>query len=185
MALAYVSQKAAQLTYYLYDRKLAPEVFSIFRSRRIEREKFTADMWIIGMSHVLRIEGEGRAFTEVVAAAHNGLPTEGLVESTELWARDLQYTKNDTRLRYQVSSRKLVIDDDADYEEKHLEIAELETDRLFFSFPARPDARLAPFTAVTPGPSEKLFEVETVHAYPEERTLIYTQTKVDPGHGNS
>lgn len=184
MVLTYVPKKAAELTYYLFDRKLPPELFNIFRSKRIEQKNFNADLWIIGASHVLRVEGPSKALTEVVASLGNIVPGEGLVKSGQPWEDDLHVAKDEGRLRYRASSKKLMFGDFSDYEEKHREIEEQGREGLFFSFLSAPKQKLAPFTAVTiDGASH--FSVETVHAFPAEQTLIYTQTRVDLTDGVS
>ncbi len=177
MALDYPPRKASELTYFLYERRIPDEAFEIFRSRRVEREHFVADVWITGAGHVLRFDAFDKAFTEVVAAASGSLPSENVIESAGLILRDFTFARNEPRFRYQVSSRKLVIGDEADYEEKHSEIEEMKSGGLFFAFPATDGARLAAFTSVAV--SDAPFAIETVHAYPAETTLIYTRTKID------
>ena len=66
--------KVAELTFQLYGRPLHPELFQIYRTRRVERGKYQAKIDITGAGHVITWRYDGVTLTEVAAAAENPLP---------------------------------------------------------------------------------------------------------------
>ncbi len=69
-----VRPKVAELTFQLYGRPLHPELFQIYKSRRIERGGYWAKVDITGAGHVITWHYQGFTLTEVAAAAHHPLP---------------------------------------------------------------------------------------------------------------
>jgi hypothetical protein len=69
-----VRPKVAELTFQVYGRPLHPELFQIYKSRRIERGGYVARVDITSAGHVITWSYNGTTLTEVAAAAHNPLP---------------------------------------------------------------------------------------------------------------
>lgn len=66
--------KVAELTFQLYGRPLHPELFQTYRSRRVDRGKYQAQIDITSAGHVITWRHGGVTLTEVAAAAGNPLP---------------------------------------------------------------------------------------------------------------
>ena len=69
-----VRPKVAELTFQLYGRPLHPELFQIYKSRRIERGGYEAKIDITSAGHVVTWRYDGLTLTEVAASANNPLP---------------------------------------------------------------------------------------------------------------
>src|SRR5512137_1529436 len=74
-------QRVGDLKFALYHRPLHPELFRIHHSRHIERGAYQADIWVIGLSHVLTVQSAGRCVAEVTTDDLEVLPQNGLVTS--------------------------------------------------------------------------------------------------------
>ncbi|QDV22972.1 DUF2617 family protein [Aureliella helgolandensis] len=74
MDLSTVRPKVAQLTFQLLGRSVHPELFHIYKSQRIERENFTAQIHITVDGHVVSWACENGTITEVAASNHQLLP---------------------------------------------------------------------------------------------------------------
>lgn len=172
-------RKASALVYYFFRKKLPPDLFRILRSRRVLHEGVRADLFVIDGSHVLSFEAFGKNFTEVVTSSNHPFPNDGAVETSGLYAKNLAFASKEERFKYSVTSRKLVIADDADYEQKHLEIAETHSNGLIHVFKVEEDSRLSPFTAMEAVKGQKSLTVESTHAFPAEKTMIYTQSRIE------
>ena len=70
----YVEQRVSNLEFYLYEGRISPSHFQIFRQSRLKRCKYDAEFWIIGSSHVVIIETENDKLTEIVSADQGRLP---------------------------------------------------------------------------------------------------------------
>jgi hypothetical protein len=69
-----VRPKVAELTFQLYGRPLHPELFQVYKSRRVERGDYWARVEITSAGHVVTWHYQGFTLTEVAAAAHHPLP---------------------------------------------------------------------------------------------------------------
>jgi hypothetical protein len=69
-----VRPKVAELAFQLYGRPLHPELFHVFETCTIEREKYTAKIDITGAGHVVTWRYAGLTLTEVAASAQHPLP---------------------------------------------------------------------------------------------------------------
>ena len=69
-----VRPKVAELTFQLYGRPLHPELFQIYKTRRVERGDYQAKIDITSAGHVVTWRYGGVTLTEVAASAHNPLP---------------------------------------------------------------------------------------------------------------
>ncbi len=66
--------KVAELTFQLYGRPLHPELFQVYKARRIERGDYWAKVEITSAGHVITWNYQGFTLTEVATAAHHPLP---------------------------------------------------------------------------------------------------------------
>ena len=69
-----IRPKVAELTFQLYGRPLHPELFQIYRSRRVDRGRYQAKIDITSGGHVITWRCGNRTLTEVAAAAQNPEP---------------------------------------------------------------------------------------------------------------
>jgi len=69
-----VRPKVTELTFQVYGRPLHPELFQIYKSRRIERGGYVVRVDITSSGHVVTWSYQGTTLTEVATAAHNPLP---------------------------------------------------------------------------------------------------------------
>jgi hypothetical protein len=69
-----VRPKVAELAFSLLGRSLHPELYTIHKSRRIQRSGYEAKLDITNSGHVITWSGAGQILTEVAASAHQPLP---------------------------------------------------------------------------------------------------------------
>ena len=63
MELGQTIQRVADLKFVLYRRPLHPELFHIHQSRHLARAAYQADIWVMGLSHVVTVQSNGRCLT--------------------------------------------------------------------------------------------------------------------------
>ncbi|MEQ1828407.1 MAG: DUF2617 family protein [Pirellula sp.] len=64
----------AEHALYVFGRSIHPELFSIFRSRSINRSKYSAKIEITSEGHLVTFVSRSVVMTEVVCSAHQLLP---------------------------------------------------------------------------------------------------------------
>lgn len=64
----------AQHAFYVFGRSIHPELFSVYRSRTIERSKYSAKIDITSEGHIVSFNCRSVIMSEVVCSAHQLLP---------------------------------------------------------------------------------------------------------------
>jgi hypothetical protein len=64
----------AQHAFYVFGRSIHPELFSVYRSRLIERNKYSAKIDITSDGHIITFNSRSVVMTEVVCSSHQLLP---------------------------------------------------------------------------------------------------------------
>jgi hypothetical protein len=64
----------AEHAFYVFGRSIHPELFTIFRSRSIERSKYSAKIDITSDGHIVTFKSKSIVTTEVVCSANQLLP---------------------------------------------------------------------------------------------------------------
>ncbi len=105
MELGITQQQSADLNFFLYRRALHPELFHIYLEKHIEYSNFQADIWIVGLSHLVTIQSNGTLITELTASPSELLTDRNLVTQFRFRGeRDFQYRFSEN-MRYIFSSQ--------------------------------------------------------------------------------
>ena len=72
-------QTAADLHLFLLDRALHPELFRQYGSYRVSQERYHADIWFTGVSHVVTVTDGQRTLTERGGEERDLLAGHGIV----------------------------------------------------------------------------------------------------------
>lgn len=70
-----VRPKIAELAFQVFGRSLHPELFETHRSRRIQRDAFSAELAITNSGHIISWTGAGTTISEIACSAQQLLPT--------------------------------------------------------------------------------------------------------------
>ena len=105
LELGVTKQRSIDLNFFLYRRALHPELFHIYLEKHIEYSNFQADIWIVGLSHLVTVQCNGTMVTELTASPCDLLTDRNLVTQVRFRGeRDFQYRFSDS-LRYIFSSQ--------------------------------------------------------------------------------
>ncbi len=160
----------------VYSRALHPELFEIHHDHRIVKEHYEVQMWITGLSHLIGFYREDAAVTEVIAGVDAMLPHRGKLMSLPFRGeRDEQFDHADG-IRYLTSFQTEQMSQRV-YAKTHQDLLDQADQRgLFVPFPQWASNSVAPFTYVDYEAKPGQLHVFAYHAFPEERTLIRTQS---------
>lgn len=178
MAGGEIHPDANDLQYTIYRKILHPEFFQIFARRKIEEEYYRGEVWIIATGHVVAVTTEKTALVEVVSQKGTGAPRRGVVKTVRIQERGLNriqiaepdgisYTSEFTWRKYPNQA----------YQERHdRAIVEAYDQRLLHTYNGDAEGGLRPFALIDYRASRGRLRVETTHAYPDDLTLVTTDS---------
>lgn len=174
-------QRVEDLHFCLYQRAIHPELFHVDRVKRVQQARYQAEIWIVGLTHVVTVQCEDHILTELIAEDTEVLPKVGLATSFRFRGeRDhLQSFGNDVRyiLSTQVERMTPQL-----FPATHRDYVHYAQNRgLFLSFDEWAHDGLAPFTFIDFDARDHEFHIHAFHAYPEELTLLKTQSIFEIG----
>jgi hypothetical protein len=170
------TRQAIDLHLFLFDRALHPELFHHYANYRVEQGRYHADVWIIGLSHVITVTVGRKSLTELLCPDSEVLPTRGVLTRFRLKGeRDLERHAPDG-WHYMVSSQVETMDEPL-YKSVHTDLVRHATKRgAYYEFERWAEGDLVPFTYIDHEARDSEFHVHAFHAFPQERTLVKTQS---------
>jgi hypothetical protein len=170
-----------ELQFCLYQRALHPELFKIDRVKRIERNRYTAEIWIVGLTHVVMVQCGDHVMTELISEDPELLPKTGLATSFRFRGERDHAQSGPGDMNYILSTQiermtpQLFPATHRDY------VHFAENKELFISFEQWKHNDLEPFTFIDFDARDHEFHIHAFHAYPEELTLLKTQSIFEVG----
>lgn len=180
MEVGSLTRTSADLHLFVFDRPLHPELFRQYGSYRITQTRYYADVWVVGLSHVLTITAGPVSMTELLSADSDVLPSRGVVTRFRLKGeRDLERRLPDG-WHYMVSSQVETMDEPL-YKSVHQDLVKHAMKRgCLTQYEDMAEAgELTPFTYIDHEARNGEFHLHAFHAFPHERTLVKTQTIVE------
>lgn len=169
-------QRVEELQFCLYERALHPELFRIDQVRRVEQATYKAEIWVVGLTHVVTVQHGQHTLTELIADDMDLLPKAGLAASFRFRGeRDHAQSFGDD-MRYILSTQVERMTPHL-FPATHRDYVHYAQSREFFvSFEEWEHEGLAPFTFIDFDARANEFHVQAFHAFPEELTLLKTQS---------
>ena len=177
----YVEQQVSNLEFHLYEGRISPNYFQIFRQSRLKRCKYEAEFWIIGSSHVVIIETENNKLTEIVSADQGILPSDSRIYHMAGLQND-QFCYPP----YQISLELRQFDCLTPFEKEFHQLVDCKFEfRLQQIFPktklngTTSEQHLPPSTIIDIfRADEAVLDFRTLHTYTEEMSIAITNTQI-------
>lgn len=174
-----LSQRVADLNFYLFEGIVHPELFDIRKGRTYQRETFRADVWVIGGGHVVMVGNQRGGVTEVVSPTREVLPWHRLLHTVALGQRAEDTFSCLGAFVYHSSYVRERLPAEVFGGEHAAHLAGGGAGRMLVEFlPAVPGARV-PFVLVDVEVTQRHVSVQAVHAFPREHTLVKTQSLIE------
>jgi hypothetical protein len=168
--------QAVDLHMFLYDRPLHPELFPHYRDYRVSQGRYHADIWIAGLSHVVTVTSGQRSLTELLGRELDVLPSRGILSRFRLKGERDQERQLPEGWCHLVSSQVEVMDE-ALYKSVHNDLLRHAAKRGWCHvYEEWGEGDLLPFTYLDHEARDAEFHVYAFHAFPNERTLVKTQS---------
>ncbi|MCG8408580.1 MAG: DUF2617 family protein [Phycisphaerales bacterium] len=186
LELGLTKQRSTDLNFFLYRRALHPELFHIYMEKHIEYSNFQADIWAIGLSHLVTVQSGGTMVTELTASPSDLLTDRNLVTQFRFRGeRDFQYRFSDN-MRYIFSSQveettehifRTTYRDLQNYAQKK---------GLLVPYEQWTTNGLVPFTFIDYEMRQYELHIHAYHAFPGEWRFLRTQSifETEPGGRN-
>lgn len=109
MDISIVRPKVAELTFQLFGRSVHPELFHIYKSHRIERDNYTAQIHITADGHVITWNSGTHTLTEVASSVHQQLPSNRRLLSAPLRdsGNDVLMSESPLEYRYEYALERV------------------------------------------------------------------------------
>ncbi len=175
----HVSVAVKELSFSLFQRPLHPELFQIYAKRHIKTEKYEALLWVTGCTHVISVFAGDVCLSEVISGPGQMLPQRGLIERFGFkgprthkctLSRGVSYM---TDFQIEKMSPNL-------YRQSHSDLEGFARNRgIFVKFPDLEVDGLHPFCYVDFEARKTELHIHTFAAYPDQVTMIKTQSLFD------
>ncbi len=174
-------QHVDDLHFCLYQRAIHPELFHIQRVKRIEQSRYHAEIWVVGLTHVVTVQTGDQVMTELITENTDMLPKTGLATSFRFRGeRDHSQSFSDD-LKYILSTQVERMTPQL-FPATHRDYVHYAQNRgLYVPFAEWSYEGLAPFTFIDFDARDHEFHVHAFHAFPEELTLLKTQSIFEVG----
>ncbi len=168
--------QSADLHLFLLDRPVHPELFRHYADFRVTQTRYIADVWITGLSHVVTVSAGGRSLTEIIAPEQDLLPGRGVLNRFRIKGeRDLERECPDG-WNYMVSTQVETMDEPL-FKSVHTDLIKHADKRGWFrAYEAWAEGEMVPFSYIDYEARDGEFHVHAFHSFPQECTLVKTQT---------
>ncbi|QOJ15608.1 MAG: DUF2617 family protein [Planctomycetia bacterium] len=167
---------SADLHLYLFDRPLHPELFRQYKSFRVAQGRYYADIWFIGLGHVVSLTAGQKSVVELMAVESDLLPTRGVLSRFRLKGERDHERRIPDGCHYMVSTQVETMDE-ALYKSVHSDLVKHAVKRGWHVlFDQWADGDMQPFSYIDQEARDGEFHVHAFHAFPAERTIVKTQS---------
>ena len=179
MELPQINVAIKELTFSLFQRSLHPELFQIYAIRRLKTAKYEAIIWVTGCTHVVSVFAEDACLTEVVSTPGQMLPSRGLIERFQFRGPRSHKCTLSQGLSYMTDFQVEKMSPNL-YRQSYVDLDRFARNRgVFVKFPGLEIGGLQPFCYIDFEARRNELHIHTFAAYPEQVTMIKTQSLFD------
>ncbi len=171
-----VRPKVAELTFQLFGRSAHPELFHIYKSHRIQRDNYTAQLHITADGHMITWVSGTHTLTEITSSVHQPLPSTRRLLSVPLRTagQDTLAVSEGIEYRYEYALERVppemfwMIQQQLGESCKHHELIQ------FFNSSGRVDIGGMSFIHVDS--RLKSLHIQAIHTFPDDMALVKTES---------
>jgi hypothetical protein len=169
----------------LIQRPIHPELFHIHRVKRLQQTRYNAEIWVLGLAHVVTVQYGDKVLTEVVTEDTEYLPKTGLLASFRFRGERDHTQPLDDGVKYLLSTQVERLTSQL-FPATHRDYIHFAQNRgVFVSFDEWTHEGLAPFSFVDFDARDNELHIHAYHAFPEDQTLLKTQSIFEIGSKSS
>ena len=179
MELPQINVAVEELMFSLFQRPLHPELFQIYANRHLNTEKYESIIWVTGCTHVVSVFAGDICLTEVVSAPGQMLPSRGLLERFQFRGPRTHKCTLSRGVNYMTDFQVEKMSPNL-YKQSHTDLERFARNRgVFVKFPELEVGKLQPFCYIDFEARRTELHIHTFAAYPDQVTMIKTQSLFD------
>jgi len=176
LEIGQVPQRTDDFHFFLYHRALHPELFSISKVRHLRQKRYSAEIWVVGLSHIVMVQAQNQVITELTGSDSEILPKMGLVTRFRFRGEKDHTQSFEDGMQYLLSSQVERMTPSL-FAASHRDLlGHAEKRGLVCSFPEWTSGDLEPFSFIDYEAREGELHISAFHAFPDELTLLKTQS---------
>ncbi|MEZ6091854.1 MAG: DUF2617 family protein [Pirellulaceae bacterium] len=170
-----VRPKIAELSFRVFGRSLHPELFEFHRSRRIQRDAFSADISITNSGHVICWRCNGVTVSEVASSSHQLLPARRQLLDFPL--RGTQAERVDCRSGITYSTKFTLEPVNADlFWAIQKELTHDATEGLLHRFDPSGRIAMGAVSYINIQTRARSMMIQAVHTFPEDQAIVKVES---------
>ena len=174
-------QRVEELLFCLYQRPIHPELFQIHRVKRIRQARYQAEIWVCSLAHVVTVQAGKQILTELITEENDLLPKNGLATSFRFRGERDHTQAFENGLKYILSTQVEKMTSQL-FPATHRDYVHYAQNRgLYVPFEDRAQGGLTPFSFIDFDARDHEFHIHAFHAFPDEMTLLKTQSIFEVG----
>ena len=168
-----------ELQFSLYQRPLHPELFEIRAKRHLKTENYETIVWETGCSHVVSVFVKDMCLSELIATPEQLLPKRGLVERFKFKGQRNHKCTLSRGLSYMTDFQVERMSSNL-YKQSMIDLEKFSRNRgVFVKYSDSMVGDLAPFSYIDFEARRSELHVHSFHAFPEQSTILKTQSLFD------
>lgn len=176
MDISTVRPKVAELTFQVFGRSVHPELFHIYKSQRIERDNYTAQIHITADGHLITWKAGKQVLTEIASSVHQTVPGSRrlLIEPLRDKRSEARLNENGIEYRYEYALERVP-------EEMFLMIQQQLSDcqaqhELLQVFDSSGRIAIGGLSFIHVDSRLHSLHIQAIHTFPDDRALVKTES---------
>ncbi|MFK8114014.1 MAG: DUF2617 family protein [Rubripirellula sp.] len=175
MPVLSVRPKVAELAFHVFSRSLHPELYTIHKSRRVERNDYEAQIDITNCGHVITWNAGGATVCEVATSAHQPLPKKRCLLSKPLKGSRTERAKCRGGIGYRTHFQLEPVDPDLFWMVQQ-QLGSGPTEGLLHNFDASGRMALGAMSYINVETRLSSMLVQAIHTFPDDYAIVKVET---------
>jgi hypothetical protein len=170
-----VRPKVAELAFHVFSRTLHPELYTLHKSRRIERGDYHAQIDITNCGHVITWNAGGVVLCEVATSAHQPLPKRRCLLSKQLKGSRTERAQCRGGICYRTHFQLEPVEPDLFFMVQQ-QLGEGPTEGLLHTFDASGRMALGALSYVNVETRRRSMLVQAIHTFPDDYAIVKVES---------
>lgn len=171
-----VRPKVAELAFKLYGRALHPELFQVYKTRKVNRGGYSATIDITSAGHVVTWRYDGITLSEVAASAQHPLPSKRRLMNYRLHGERNDCVECRGGVNYQVSFQLEPVAPEVFWTFQQELASEGERQGLLHQFDSSGRMALGALSYIHVETRSRSMLVQAFHTFPDDYAIVKTQS---------
>ena len=170
-----VRPKVAELAFHVFSRSLHPELYTIHKSRRIQRGAYEAQIDITNCGHVITWKADGVIICEAATSAHQPLPKRRCLLSKPLKGSRTERAKCRNGFGYRTHFQLEPVDPELFWMVQQ-QLDQGPTEGLLHNFDASGRMALGAMSYISVETRQSSMLVQAIHTFPDDYAIVKVES---------